>query len=504
MDRSTLLTSVVLIYFVALLGIGWLGYRRSTTDFGDFTLASKNLPIFVLLLTTAATQHSMFVTVGAVGDVYRTGMVFLWAAGTWTLLQTLFYRHFGWRIWRVGTHFKHETPLDLFKQRYDWAPLNILILVTLLLFIAPYIAAQTIGAGLVFESISQGSISFEVGSGLLLGAMLFMVALGGMRAVAWSDVLQGSLTFVFMWVAALYLVFVATPFGPSELFSEVAQVSPSHLDITAADYWSMGGMMALYALGVVFQPQLWQRLLMGRSPRANGQIAGTIAIYLTLIFLPAFLIGMAALLLYPGIEDTDSVLPLVIFEQLPLWIAIPLVAGVLAAGMSTIDGILLTVSSIVTKDGGSVFGLDMEKHRDRMGRVARFTIVILAGVAYLIALARSDTIVALTSLGWTGPLQLLPAFIGAVYWPRGTKQGAFWGALVGVAAVVATTFVWDSPLGIPPVFWSLPLNAATFYIVSRLTPLTEPDRLRSIFVDALGYDDSVLPEPPAATDSRSN
>src|SRR5699024_4665133 len=101
---------------------------------------------------------SMFVTVGAVGDVYRTGIVFLWAAGTWTLLQPLFYRHFGYRIWRVGTRFGHETPLDLFKQRYNWLPLNILILLTLLLFIAPYIAAQTIGAGLVFEATSGGLI----------------------------------------------------------------------------------------------------------------------------------------------------------------------------------------------------------------------------------------------------------------------------------------------------------------------------------------------------------
>jgi solute:Na+ symporter, SSS family len=499
MDRGSLLTTVVLVYFVALLGFGVHGYRRGSRDFGDFTLASKNLPVFALLLTTAATQHSMFVTVGAVGDVYRTGMVFLWAAGTWTLLQPLFYRHFGYRIWRVGTHFGHETPLDLFKERYHWTPLNLVVLATLLLFIAPYIAAQTIGAGLVFESISDGAVSFELGSGLLLGAMLLMVALGGMRAVAWSDVLQGLLTFGFLWIAAWYLLFVATPFPANELFTRVAEVSPSHLQISGEDYWSMSGMMALFALGLVFQPQLWQRLLMGRSPRANGQVAGTIALYLTLIFVPGFVIGLAALLLYPGIEDTDSVLPLVMFEQLPLWIAIPLVAGVLAAGMSTIDGILLTVSSMVTKDVGGMLVHDLAVQRARMVRVARVTIVALAMLAYAIALGRSATIVELTALGWTGPLQLLPAFIGAVYWRRGTREGALAGTLVGLGAVVLTTFVWDSPLSIPPIFWSLPLNGVVFYLVSLATPPTDPVRLRRIFVDALGQD----PTEPARDTVRS-
>ena len=488
MDRGVVLTSAILLYFAALIGFGWYGWRNGKRDFGDFTLASKNLPVLALLLTTAATQHSMFVTVGAVGEFYRVGIVFLWAAGTWTLLQPLAYRHFGYRIWRVGTHFGHETPLDLFKERYAWMPLNVLVLATLLVFIAPYIAAQTIGAGLVFESISDGAISFEAGSGLLLGAMLVMVALGGMRAVAWSDVLQGGLTFVFLWVAALYLIFVATPFPASELFTRVTEISPGHLEISGADYWSMGGLMALFALGLVFQPQLWQRLLMGRSPRANGQVAGTIALYLTLIFVPGFLIGLAALLLAPGLADSDSVLPVVVFEHLPIWIAIPLVAGVLAAGMSTIDGILLTVSSLVTKDAGGMLVRDLAARRDTMVWVARVTIVVLAAGAYAMALARSDTIVELTALGWTGPLQLLPAFVGAVYWPRGTKQGAFWGTLVGLVAVVATTFVWDSPLGIPPVFWSLPLNGLVFYVVSRATPRTEADRLHRIFVDALGHE----------------
>lgn len=504
MERGTLLTGVVMLYFLILIGFGIYGYRRSSRDFADFTLASKDLPIFVLLMTTAATQHSMFVTVGAVGSFYQTGIVFLWAAGTWTLLQPIFYRHFGYRIWKVGTHFGHETPLDLFKERYNWTPLNLVVIATLLGFIAPYIAAQTIGAGVVFESISDGVVSFEVGSALMLGAMLLMVTLGGMRAVAWSDAFQGLVTFTFLWIAALYLLFIATPFPASELFVRVGEVSPSHLEIANADYWSMGGLMALFALGLVFQPQLWQRLLMGKSPRANGQVAGTIAFYLTLIFIPGFLIGLAALLLYPGIEDTDSVLPLVMFEQLPLWIAIPLVAGVLAAGMSTIDGILLTVSSMVTKDVGGMFMRDLETHRAQMVRIVRGTSVVLTVASYGIALARSSTIVELTALGWTGPLQLLPAFIGAVYWSRGTKQGAFWGTLVGLVTVVVTTFVWSSPLDIPPVFWSLPLNGIVFYTVSRLTAPTDPARLKRIFVDALDYDPARfdIPDPDITRSTR--
>lgn len=492
MDRGWSITLGVGVYLLVLLLFGWYARKANREDFSDFTLASKNLPTLVILMTVAATQHSMFVTSGAVGESYRVGIEFVWAAGTWTLLQPLFYRQFGYQIWKVGTALGHETPVDLFKDRYASKGLNILVLVTLLTFIAPYIAAQTIGAGLVFSTVSDGRISFTVGSALLLAVMLVMVFLGGMRAVAWSDVLQGGVTFVLLWVAAGYVLVQSLDFPAAELFRRVAEASPRHLTIAPDAYFNSMGLMALFALGVAFQPQLWQRLLLGRSPRQNGLVSGFVGIYLSLVFIPGLLLGLAAVLLLPDLADTDAALPTLIFTSMPLWLAIPLISGVIAAGMSTVDGIMLTVSAMVTKDGGQLVSRDLAQRPEAMLRVARGAIIVLAVGAYGLALLRSDTIVALTALGWTGPLQLLPAFVGAVYWPRGTKQGAFWGMLTGLIALGMTTFVWPSPLGVPPVFWSLPLNAVVFTVVSRVTPPTDPALLRRIFVQALGRPESDL------------
>lgn len=466
------------LYLVVVVVLGWVGHRRLRLDLDDYFLAGRSLGPVVLVLTLGATTHSMFATVGATGSFYDSGLIFLWAAGTWVLIQPLTYWSLGSRIWQLGRARGHITPADLFRDRYDSPVLAGITAVTMFVFVAPYIMAQTIGAGLVLEQVTNGAIPFAFGAAIILVVMTLYDLLGGMRTVAWTDTVQGTLMYVAMWAAALYVVYVTLD-GIGPLMREVSRTAPELLAIDQSQWPTYLGLIVLFGLGALFQPHVWSRMLMGRDPKVMSTVSGTIGIYMMTLFLPGLLLGLAGYVLLTD-SGGDAVLPTLLNGYLPPWLAALLAAGLLAAAMSTVDSIVRAADTIVVKDL-----LKSHLMRDasdaRLIRAGKWAFLLLVLLSYAGALIGPGGIIALTALAWSGPLQLLPALVGAVYWRRATKQGAIVGTLAGLLTLGLTTWVWPDPFGWHAILWSFLVNVPLFVGVSLATRPTAADTLNRIF-----------------------
>lgn len=479
MTTSTVaVLAAVTLYLAVVLVLGWVGHRRLRVDLDDYFLAGRSLGPVVLVLTLGATTHSMFATVGATGRFHDVGLIFLWGAGTWVLIQPLTYWSFGSRIWQLGRARGHITPADLFRDRYDSPVLGGIAAATMFVFVAPYIMAQTIGAGIVLEQVTAGAVPFAVGAALILVVMTLYDLFGGMRTVAWTDTVQGTLMYVAMWAAALYVVYVTLD-GIGPLMREVSRTAPELLTIDQSQWPTYLGLIVLFGFGALFQPHVWSRMLMGRDPKVMSTVSGTIGIYMMTLFLPGLLLGLAGYVILDGAAG-DAVLPTLLDGYLPAWLGALLAAGLLAAAMSTVDSIVRAADTIVVKD---LLKTHVMRDADdaRLIRAGKWAFLLLVLLSYGGALLQPGGIIGLTALAWSGPLQLLPALVGAVYWRRATKQGAITGTLGGLATLALTTWVWPDPFGWHAILWSFAVNGPLFVAVSLATPPTAEATLARIF-----------------------
>lgn len=138
--------------------------------------------------------------------------------------------------------------------------------------------------------------------------------------------------------------------------------------------------------------------------------------------------------------------------------------GILAAAVSTIDSILLTLSSMVTRD---VVGLTRRRHSDsRQLLLGKLVIPVIAGLAYLFAQLRLDLIAVLSVAASAGLLVTVPAIVGAFFWGRGTAAGAIAGIVAGGTAVLVLEVTTTRLLGQGSGVWGLLISTSLFVGIS--------------------------------------
>ncbi len=163
-------------------------------------------------------------------------------------------------------------------------------------------------------------------------------------------------------------------------------------------------------------------------------IVGTIVV--GFIMLNMHLIGVFARPILPGIEVGDKVMPLIALEVLPPWLAGLVLAAPMAAIMSTVDSLLLLVSSAVVKDVYLNYVKPTASER-RVKRLSYGVTAVLGITVFLLALQPPDLLIWLNLFAFGG---LEAAFIWPVvfglYWSKGNKYGALASMIVGIASYI--------------------------------------------------------------------
>jgi SSS family solute:Na+ symporter len=465
-------TSLIFVYLLVTIVLGAVANRRLTVDLEDFLLYGRKAGFIVLYLTVVASYHSVFAFLGSGGFFYTHGIGF-WAAGTWTILVGAITYVLGSRIWALGKKFRYITPADMLADFYESEGVRVATAVVSVLFTILYIQTQAQGLGYILSVASDGRISIGLGTLILLTVAAGYLVAGGLRAVYWTDVVQGVWMYVAVWVGALVLAFTLFG-GPLELWREVAVQRPDLLTLPGPrGFFTPGmwiGMGIALSFGIILQPHMMIRYYSAVDAKTIKWLGATTPIYLMTLYIPAALVGLGGALIIPDLAIPDQVFPELLFRFAPAWLTGMILAGATAAAMSTLDSILHSNMTVLTRDVYQryVFPEASQAHYVWVGR---FIVLGLLGIGYLLSVKTFAFLVTLVTLSGSGALQLMPAVLGVCFPGKRlyTKAGVLWGMGVGLTVLYLTLVVFPNPLGLHGAVWSVLANFAVTILVSRTT-----------------------------------
>jgi len=442
----TVQLTVIGLYLLVAVGIGLVAYRLSDDTAEDYYLASRTLGTVVLLFTTFATLLSAFTFFAGPNIAYSLGPEWILVMGLMDgILFALLWYLLGYKQWLVGKARGYVTLGEMLGDRFGSRSLRVLVAVIGLFWLFPYVMLQQRGAGIALESLTNGAIPYWVGAGGITLFMIVYVGLSGMRGVAWTDTLQGAFMLVVTWAAAVWVL--TSVGGLSAATDTLAANNPEFLALGGGAYTPqyVVSTAVSIAFGVAMFPQINQRFFAASSKGVLKKTFTLWPVLVLLLFVPAFMLGSWAAGLGIEVPEGGNVVPILLNEYTPVWFAALVIAGAIAAMMSSSDSMLLSGASYLTRDVyRPLFG-----RPDREALLARGGVVVFALGSFAASLFTNQTLFVIGDTAFGGFAQLTLPVLVALYWRRTTRSGMLVG-IVGAQAFylahVAVTIVGDATL----------------------------------------------------------
>ena len=447
---------VVLIYAAGMIALGWYGMRRAKTR-DDYLVAGRNLGPGFYLGTMAATVLGGASTIGTVRLGYVHGISGFWlcgAIGLGIVGLSLF-------LAKPLLKLKIYTVTQVLERRYNPAARHASALI-MLVYALMIGATSTIAIGTVMQVLF--GLPFWVSILVGGGVVVLYSTIGGMWSLTLTDIVQ----FLIMTIGLVFLLMPMSISDAGGWDAMVAALPARYFDFTAIGWDTIVTYFLIYFFGIFIGQDIWQRVFTARS-EGVAKVAGTAAgLYCVLYGLAGALIGMAAKVLLPDLENVNNAFASVVQHSLPNGIRGLVIAAALAALMSTAAAGLLAASTTVVQD---------LLPRLRQGRESgngdvhenRIATLLLGGVVLAIALVVSDVISALTLAYNLLVGGMLIPLIGAIYWKRATTAGAI--SSMSLGFVTALFFMFKDGLDAnTPIYYSLSVALVSFVLVSLLSP----------------------------------
>ena len=443
---STTVLAVVGMYLLTLLGIGIWGGRGSS-DMEGYFVAGKKLPSWVIAFSSNSTGESAWLLLGLTGMGYLVGVHAFWVVLGEVLGVALAWVFVARPFKEATDRYGSITVPDYLASRFQDRShvLRVLSLVIILGMTGAYTAAQLTAAGKAFHSF----LGFDYRTGVFLGAaiILFYTTVGGFRAVAYSDLLQGVL--MFLCLLALPIVGIAAAGGWTETVASLRAQNPALLEPMGGLGLGITGWVSVLGfagIGLAFlgSPQLLTRFIAARDGRQINRASWMAILCIVVFDVGAVTAGMAGRAIFPGLEDHETVYALMGTELFPGVFTGLFLVVVLAAMMSTVDSLLILASSAVVRDFlQQVIRPDWSERV--LSRWGKATTVVLGAVALVLALEEVRMIFWFVLFAWSGlACAFAPVVLCALFWKRTTRAGAIAGMAIGFTITVSWVLFFKS------------------------------------------------------------
>jgi len=445
---------LLIIVIYAIIGTAIAIHSRGAKTQEEYFIAGRNVSGLISALTYAATTYSAFMMVGLVGLVYLTGVgsvgfELMYLVGTLFLLS-----YYGPKIWRLGREKNIVSPAEFLKIRYGSISAKIAAVIALIALI-PYISAQLIGVALILEDAGVNFLH-----GILVAAILiaFWAYIGGLRGVAWTDAVQG----IIMLVSAILVVLLVstnTDFGNIGKLGELLYV-PNKI----WTYQKFAALVTPWFFFALTNPQVFQRLFIPRSEKDLKKMVIYFGLFGLIYTILVTLLGIELRIMtetgsFPFVSDRDKVTP-TLLTLLPRWLSLLLALSILAAAITTANSIILSLSSMVSRD--------IIKEKGVV--VGKISVVFLTIAVAVFASQRISYIVELSVLSSTILLCQLPLILGHFHWKRGREVAGVGTLVCGFVASITFWYLKLTFFGVPSSVLTLMLVVAVYIILSIIEP----------------------------------
>lgn len=426
-------------------------------------LAGKSLGVIPMAGTYFATIVSSASIVSYMGYYYLNGWPGWWnCAGTF-ITSFLACVWFAKRLRKTGCDTLPQFIDERFgKPHAAFAALLIVVCCTALL------AAQVIGGITILQTFVNWNK--VVCCFVLLAIFLLFTAMGGMKAVAWTDTICSFIIIIGVWVMAVK--FLGVVGGFTEMNRQIAAINPEFVQAFSVKIPPITAFSWVVTWGICNfgAPQFIARFFSAQTPEIASRSQGYTGIGLLLFYVPLAIIGIAGMILLPGIEKQDQVFVALVTEMLSPVSGGIMFAAVIAAIISTADSLLLLSATTFSNDlWGKYVKPDLsDKQKLWISRVA--TVVIGIG-AILATFVINDAIqfIQVKAVTLMGASMAVLTMVGVV-WKGANKVGAAISMITGFI----TAGVWYA-LGQPGgIYAALPAIIVSFITIIIFSKMSSP------------------------------
>ncbi|MBL1143197.1 MAG: sodium:solute symporter family protein [Proteobacteria bacterium] len=418
------------IYLGSLIIVGFVGFKaRKENTLKDFYLAGNGFGLVVIFLTLYATQYSGNTLFGYSGKTYRVGYAWIMSIHFMTAIVAC-YMIYAPRLYARAKKYNYITPTDYLQHRFNSNWLNIIATLIMIVVLGNYLLAQLMAMGRAMQGLTSIDpvLAYQQGVILLTLIMVIYGTLGGIRAVAWTDVIQGLVLIVGFIILLLMLI---KQFGPISLATDTIQQMSGSTKANVPEANRLREWLSyiiIVGLGSTLYPQAIQRIYAARSEKVLRQGLAFMSFAPLFTVLIAVITGIYAIAYIPGLEGTESdqvltrMLAIVQGESvMGYWLVVILFSAILAAMMSTADSALLSISSMLSKDiyGRFIQPNATEARLTLMGKLFSWVLILFL-VWLAIYLSDKASLLKLLDRKFDLLIQLVPAFMISIHW-RGLK-----------------------------------------------------------------------------------
>ncbi|MBX9975483.1 sodium/pantothenate symporter [Cytobacillus firmus] len=462
----------LLIFLIIIFLVGLWSSRKIDTGSSflqDYFLGGRQLGGFILAMTMIATYGSASSFIGGPGVAYTQGLGWVLLAMSQVVTGYFVLMVLGKKFAITARKYNAVTLIDFLKERYNSRWVVWLSSLSIIIFLFSAMAAQWVGGARLIESLT--GLSYLSALFIFAASVMVYVVIGGFRAVAVTDAVQGGIMFIGTMI--LLIAVIVAGGGIPNIISDLSSENPNLITPFGFD----GGLTPLYVssfwilvgVGVVGLPQVAVRAMSYKNARAMHRaiIIGTIVV--GFIMLGMHLIGVFARPILPGIEVGDKVMPMIAMEVLPPWLAGIVLAAPMAAIMSTVDSLLLLVSSAIVKD--VYINYIKPDAKEAAIKKLSFAVTALLGILVCImALSPPDLLIWLNlfSFGGLEAAFIWPVVLG-LYWTKGNRYGAVASMISGTASYILFHTFYPNALGMNTVVLPISLSLAAYVSVSLIT-----------------------------------
>jgi sodium/proline symporter len=452
-----IIMATIIIYLAAVVYIGVLCSKKNDAV-DDFYLGGRKLGPFVTAMSAEASDMSSWLLMGLPGLAYLTGV----ADAAWTAIGLAIGTYVNWLIVakriRKYTHgYDAFTIPDFFSKRFgdDKKVLTLIAAVIIVVFFIPYTASGFAACGKLFSSL----FGFNYLASMIISAVIIVAycTLGGFLAASMTDLIQSIVMTIALVVVVLFGINVA---GGLDTIIENSKVLPGYLGLfdtysaatNSAEPYSLLKIASMLAWGLGYfgMPHVLLRFMAIEDENKLKLSRRVATIWVVISLSVAVFIGIVGLSMTKAgaievLEGSASETIIVKIAHLlsthGIFVAIVagiILAGILAATMSTADSQLLAAASSISQNiVTEVFGIKMTKEKSM--NVARITVVIISIIAVILASNPNSSVFEIVSFAWAGfGATFGPVVLCALFWKRANKYGIMSGMVAGGVMI----FVW--------------------------------------------------------------
>ena len=463
--------TVLVLYLGIMAFIGWYAGRK-TNSIGDFFVLSGKAGVLVSGIAYFSTQFSMGTFLGTPGTIYGVGYagmaISVPGAVFCMILPALL---IGRKLITLGHKYGFLTMADYLTDRYHSKKMSGVLGVMMLFFLVPMMGAQIIGAGVIVH-VFTGLPEWVgvVGMGIIV--ILYCMT-GGMKGAMMTDVIQGSL--MIATAVVTFIVSVVMGGGFSNINHTLQSMNEAYLTFPGANgympwtyYVSNIVLWSFFTMG---QPHLFTKFFAMKDHKTmfKAILLGTAGMFFSATLIEwAGVNGIASI---QNIEKADQIIPMILQRGMNPFLASIFIAGIVAAGMSTIDGILVTTTGAVTRDIYQKI-INKDATDENVMKLSKVVTVIIGIIVICFGVFQPGSIFEINLFAFSGMAIFVVPILFGIYWKKATAKGAIASVIVGIISLLLFTLnpsVKALAMGFHALFPTTIIASIVMIVVSKFT-----------------------------------